>query len=60
MDSMYDELIPDIPEHIWSSILCFMEQERWNSRPDPCEYGATTRMEMFERFCEWYIGHYGI
>ena len=58
MSYLYD-LTPDIPENIWSTIVGYMEAERFDERPSPYEYGATSRMELFQRFCEWHIDHYG-
>ena len=53
------DLVPDIPEHVWSAILSLMDSPPWNALIANPEWQPESRMEIFHCYCQWYFQRYG-
>lgn len=53
-----ENLVPDIPENVWSSIRDLMDRDPgWQEILR--QWTPASRMEEFHCYCQWYFQHYG-
>ena len=54
-----DDLIPDIPENIWSAIVSLMDFPLWNKLVSDPSWNPESRTEVFRRYCQWWFQRHG-
>lgn len=53
-----NEMIPNIPEHLWSAMADVLRGSLWNIEAAPLQQ-PHTRVDALISYCNWYYDRYG-